>query len=164
VWPHPKILSEFPLVPGTSTVLWIKHEIFINIFNKIDRFNSFLNNTYFKMNTLLRRGEFSKDTKLSLIRKFALCQLCGSRTKCGQFAHIVTLNDKGPRNKHALIHDGTISSSYRISDKWNCLYLCPNCHTTIDNHPEIYTYKYLNDVKTKHNNHEIPQPETEPRT
>ena len=118
------------------------------------------------MNTLFRRDVFSKDTKLSVVREFTLCQLCRSTTNCGEFAHIVALSDKGPRNKHSLIHDGTISGSYGISDKKNCLYLCPNCHTTIDRHPEIYTYKYLNDVKTKHNkihiNCGIPEPEPEP--
>ena len=103
-----------------------------------------------KLSSTKRR--FSDKIKRNIIKNIARCQMCQLLTECGECAHIVSSGKNGPRNKHQLVEDGTISSNYEINVETNGLYLCANCHTLIDRYPERYTYEYLVNLKHKDSN------------
>lgn len=96
---------------------------------------------------IFTRKNFPEKIKLKIIKKASRCQICGLQTDCGECAHIVASGKNGPRNKHQLVLGGMIPENYDTNDEENGLYLCANCHTLIDQHPDKYSYRYLTQIK-----------------
>lgn len=104
------------------------------------------------MINIFTRKNFSEKVKLKIIKKAAKCQMCGSQTDYGECAHIVAAGKDGPRNKQQLVLSGIISEDYSINDEKNGLYLCANCHKTIDRCPDKYSYEYLTQLRNSVDN------------
>jgi len=96
---------------------------------------------------IVPRGNFTEKAKTLIYKDATNCRMCQIPTECGECAHIVSAGHKGPRNKQSLIKKGIITDDYDVGSQNNGLYLCANCHTKIDKYPNIYTFKYLIDLK-----------------
>ena len=82
------------------------------------------------------------------------CELCGVfcfediyhfKTNIGENAHMIADSSDGPRGTkfHKLDNNGGETVD-------NLMFLCSNCHTTIDKNPNIYTLESLIETKIKH--------------
>lgn len=96
---------------------------------------------------LFTRKNFPEKIKIKIIKKTARCQICNLQTDCGECAHIVASGKNGPRNKQNLVQTHMIPENYDTNNEANGLYLCANCHTLIDTHPDKYTYENLIKLK-----------------
>lgn len=100
-----------------------------------------------------RRDDFTRKTVELLSRRSGgLCSMCGcstwgpndkpySYTNIGKAAHITAAAEGGPR------YDSKMDSEMRSSVK-NGLWLCSNCHDIVDRNPELYSVKYLKELKS----------------
>uniref|UniRef100_A0A1X7UD46 Uncharacterized protein n=1 Tax=Amphimedon queenslandica TaxID=400682 RepID=A0A1X7UD46_AMPQE len=100
-----------------------------------------------------RRDDFTKKTVELLSRRSGgRCSMCGcntwgpndkpySYTNIGKAAHITAAAEGGPR------YDSKMDSEMRSSVK-NGLWLCSNCHDIVDRNPDLYSVKYLKELKS----------------